>query len=176
MLPTVSTKCVPISETTVCSPYESLSIDTTRLARLYRVDPQELTPQIWETKLRTAISGNNLQKIWSRRLECPAYQGEPIQYATSYKCLVDLFVHSAKCNQRSSVPPICPEVCEQYGVAVSTLVNNPEVCPSVENPQVLRRRTQLAESATRCAALLNRPNFEGTCIAGVRSDQESCGN
>jgi hypothetical protein len=130
---------------------------------------------MWESKLQEATSGNNLQRIWSRKLECPAYQGEPIQYATSYKCLVDLFVHSAKCNGRTPVAPICPEVCQQYGAAVSALVNNAEVCPAVENRQVLQRRQQLSQSASRCAGLLEQPNFTGTCVGGVKSDQDSCG-
>ena len=158
----------------VCAPYQSLSINVQKLASVYGVDPAQFTPQVWESRLQMATAGPSLKRIWNRWVKCPGYEGQPFQYATSYHCLTDLFVYSAECNQQP-VPPLCPEVCQQYGQAVSAMVQDPNVCPPVEDPMIGQRRTALAQAFETCAALLQQPNFQGQCLPGVKIDQQSCG-
>jgi hypothetical protein len=171
----VPSPCVPISETSICAPYQSLSINIQKLAPVYGVDPGKFTPQIWEAKLKQATSGRNLKKYWNRWIQCTGYQGEPFQYATSYDCLTDLFVYSAECNQQQPVPPLCPDVCGQYGAAVVAMVQQPSMCPDLEDATVMKRRSALLQASERCQAILQNPMFQGECIPGVQSDSSTCG-
>jgi hypothetical protein len=174
--------CQSISKTSICSPYQDMYIDTTKLSKVYGVDKMDV--EMWETIVKeTTSGGSNQELLWKNWAQCPNYSGEKMQYFKSYVCLTDIFHYSSKCNQNSKAVPLCSTVCTQYHEAASSLVNNEAYCPiettfSQETiDEIKRRRTSVNNLKSYCLTLSQSDMFDAslTCIQGVEKDDSSCG-
>jgi hypothetical protein len=154
--------CLSTQLSSICSPLTNYFIDSVRLARFYSIP--ELTVEKWEQRIAMSSSGGEIQsQIWNQLYYCPNYNGELIQYHRSFVCSRDIFVLSEECNNKLPKVHLCPFVCQQYQTAVSTLLQNQELCsPTNRNP---------------VGHICNpHPKPFNECISGIDSDESSCGN
>jgi hypothetical protein len=171
----IKPKCISISSTHVCAPYQNLYIDSNILSEIYGVD--ELDADSWQKLVIDKTSGIESQTTSWLGLECPNYNGEMIQYYRSFVCLTDIFKYSKKCNNEiiKTFPALCENVCDQYTESVSQLINNNYYCTPSKLPSILKRRENVMKSASECKTILKNFEISAGCISGVGLDVFSCG-
>jgi hypothetical protein len=161
--------CTPIPQNSVCAPWTG-SVDLQKLSKLYKI-PQ-LTISQWERQIRLKSEGSASTPELSRWPQCE-YQGEPIQYYSSFSCMNDIFVISRRCNKHKS-RPLCGNVCQKLGHAMNVFIA--KACSPTYNVDIASRRDRLKKLGELCLTVPSRlKNFEGKCILGVDRDLKSCG-
>ncbi len=183
--------CLSIKNSTICAPYsgKDLYIDAKVLSRAYAVKTSKDQPfnvTVWERLVQSTTQGGKPQeKMWKKWAACDNYKGEQLQYFRSYVCMTDIFVYSKECNKKvKSMTPFCPEVCDNYGSAVTKMINDESICPTEfedldedEVESIMKRRKKALKALKSCKKMLKLPFFnpKEQCVVGVKSDQDSCG-
>lgn len=186
-------KCTTFDSSSICNPWnqKNLKLDLERLALVYKWKGGDFGVKEWEGLVANATTGHHAEatskRLWKNWATCPKYQGEAIQYAKSYVCLMDIFIHSRKCNsdlKDDAIPAFCSSVCKGYSQALSHLVSNTTICTDVDGDQdqdadgssVVKRRLFVKKLRKKCAKISSAPFFDQSkCIMGVETDQISCG-
>ncbi|KAJ3304864.1 hypothetical protein HDV03_002246 [Kappamyces sp. JEL0829] len=181
-------RCVEFSKSKVCNPWNNgnLRLDLDALGALYGWDKAKrgvgFSVSDWEMAVADTTGGGTAQaEFWRAAAYCPNYDGQPIQYARSFVCLKDIFVHSASCNQhlKSQTPPLCASVCEAYSLAIKNFIYDEKVCPRLVHRSHFykEQRSEVERAAKTCRKISARAAFKspGSCIRGIESDAISCG-
>ncbi|KAJ3352646.1 Protein Xrp2 [Kappamyces sp. JEL0680] len=181
-------RCVEFSKSKVCNPWNNgnLRLDLDALGALYGWDKAKrgvgFSVSDWEMAVTDTTGGGTAQaEFWRAAAYCPNYDGQPIQYARSFVCLKDIFVHSASCNQhlKSQTPPLCASVCEAYSLAIKNFIYDEKVCPRLAHRSNFykEQRSEVERAAKTCRKISARAVFKspGSCIRGIESDAISCG-
>lgn len=172
-----SSECILIKSTSVCAPYKNVYIDAKRLAKVYGVD--KIDAKSWEKIVLDITSGGESQAIlWKNWAQCPKYSGQPIQYFRSYVCLTDIFLYSANCNQNvTGFAQMCPETCNNYVTAASSLLSDEQYCPSNSSKIIHYLRRLVPKALNECQNITksNPSSNKNKCFKGVNTDSASCG-
>ena len=180
--------CLSIKSTSVCSPWsgKDLYIDSSKLQKVYGIKEDGFDAEAWEQILQKSTGGGEVQAaMWDKWVSCPGYKGAALQYLRSYVCLTDIFLYSAKCNEDvTNLTPVCPEVCENYGGAISKMIADENVCPvefdgmPLSSMKLIMKRRHHVKNAIQSCKQISKLGFFNSkeqCVTGVKLDSESCG-
>jgi hypothetical protein len=171
---------MPITNTTICNPWNTQAIDVKALRESYGIpNHEEFTPETWQDLIRDITKKESQELLFSKYLHCPGYEANFVQYHTTYVCMVDLFVHSKQCNPDPQ--PLCKRECDQFERTVADFVQDESVCPvyprSKKMREIMRRREEILYGVEHCNFLFDSGVFskKQSCLAGVDVDRTSCG-
>ncbi|KAJ3318380.1 hypothetical protein HDV06_000509 [Boothiomyces sp. JEL0866] len=172
-------KCISITETTVCSPWSNMQIDVDVLAKVYQ-PKTTLDAKTWEQLIIQSTTSDQ-GKLWKSWAGCTLNEKDVIPYARSYDCLTDIFVYSNHCNEGKTAPRLENSVCEKYGNYLHLMESNEKVCAKLDkNSQYYgvmnQRRESMCEASDICKGYLELPYFKDQQkIPGVDFDSTMCG-
>ncbi|KAI8821162.1 uncharacterized protein EV422DRAFT_529431 [Fimicolochytrium jonesii] len=187
-------ECIAVDSSSTCAPFAAGHyINATYLGLVYGLDKPIPDAAYWDNLVKTVTSGSKEQAaMWTNWAQCTGYKGQPIQYYRSYVCLTDINYFSQGCNPGYKPPSksICTNICESYGSAVSTLIQDEEICPTrfgdASTPasvyeEVRNRRNNALQGSKTCSALAaawekdGYKNNASDCQYGTEDDHTSCG-
>ncbi|KAJ3052592.1 hypothetical protein HK097_005995, partial [Rhizophlyctis rosea] len=183
----VPKECLPIDNTHSCAPWTTgYYINATELGLVYGLQGPIPDAQYWDKLIHDTTSGGDRQaSMWRDWAQCTGYNGELIQYSRSYNCLTDIHWYSSGCNANvkpaSAPTTFCSGVCEAYGTAVRTMIEDNKVCPKGMPQQLLsqisERRSHAVVAAQSCEYVLSQigGGSQQQCSYGVTDDHASCG-
>ncbi|KAJ3272076.1 hypothetical protein HDV01_005941 [Terramyces sp. JEL0728] len=171
-------KCISITETTVCSPWSDMQIDADVLEHVYKPS-SPLDAKTWEQLVIQSTTADQAE-LWKYWAGCTLSSKDPIPYARSYQCLTDIFLYSKHCNDGKTAPGLEEYVCEKYGNYLHSMESNENVCPKLDKNSpsynsMSSNRESMCRATDTCKEYLDLSQFKDQKkIPGVDADS-TCG-